>query len=74
MQRYQSGVDPYVDVVTAQTTLFNDQVTLNSLSVEEMMSAVQLVQALGGGWDSSQLPTPAQVGAKVPDSDYKMQH
>jgi len=38
-----------------------------------MMSAVQLVQALGGGWDRSQLPTPAQAGAKVPSSDYKLQ-
>ena len=73
MQRYNSGVDPYVDVVTAQTTLLGDQQTLNSLQVEEMMSAVQLVQALGGGWDRSQLPTPAQAGAKVPNSDYTMQ-
>lgn len=72
-QRYDSGVDPYVDVVTAQTTMLGDQQTLNALQVEEMMSAVQLVQALGGGWDRSQLPTPAQVGAKVPNSDYKMQ-
>ena len=73
MQRYQSGVDPYVNVLTAQTTVLNDEVTLNSLQVEEMLSAVQLVQALGGGWDRSQLPTPQQVGAKVPNSDYTMQ-
>jgi NodT family efflux transporter outer membrane factor (OMF) lipoprotein len=72
-QRYNSGVDPYVDVVTAQTTLLGNQVTLNSIQVEEMLSAVQLVQALGGGWDRSQLPTPAQVGAKVPSSDYSIQ-
>jgi outer membrane protein TolC len=72
-QRYNTGVDPYVDVVTAQTTLLGDQVTLNSLHVQEMMSAVQLVQALGGGWDSSQLPTPAQVGAKQPNSAYSLQ-
>jgi len=72
-QRYNSGVDPYVDLVQAQTTLLGDQQQLNSLEVEEMMSAVQLVQALGGGWDRSQLPTPAQVSAKVPSSDYKLQ-
>jgi outer membrane protein TolC len=72
-QRYNSGVDPYVDVVLAQTTLYGDQQTLNALQVEEMMSAVELVQALGGGWDRSQLPTPAQVGAKAPSSDYKLQ-
>jgi NodT family efflux transporter outer membrane factor (OMF) lipoprotein len=73
MQRYNSGVDPYVDVVTAQTTLLGDQQTLNSLQVEEMLSSVQLVQALGGGWDRSQLATPAQVTAKVPNADYKIQ-
>ncbi|HTA79672.1 MAG TPA: efflux transporter outer membrane subunit [Terracidiphilus sp.] len=74
MQRYNSGVDPYVDVVTAQTTLLGDQETLNALQVQEMLSAVQLVQALGGGWDLSQLPTPKQTGAKVPNSDYAIQH
>lgn len=74
MQRYNSGVDPYVNVVTAQTTLLGDQVQLNTLQVQEMLSAVQLVQALGGGWDHSQLPTPSQVGAHVPNSDYSMQH
>ena len=47
MQRYNTGVDPYVDVVTAQTTLLRNQETLNALQVEEMISAVQLVQALG---------------------------
>ena len=73
MQRYNTGVDPYVDVVTAQTTLLNSQVTLNDLQVEEMLSAVQLVEALGGGWDRSQLQSPAQVSAKVPPSDYKTQ-
>jgi NodT family efflux transporter outer membrane factor (OMF) lipoprotein len=72
-QRYDAGIDPYVDVVLAQTSFYNDQQTLNALHVEEMMSTVQLVQALGGGWDRSQLLTPAQVGTKVPNSDYKLQ-
>jgi len=72
-ERYDAGVDPYVDVITAQTTLLNDQITLNTLQVEEMTSSVQLVQALGGGWDRSQLPTPKQVSAKVPSADYKLQ-
>ncbi len=72
--RYNTGVDPYVDVVIAQTTLLTNQETLNSLQVSEMTSAVQLVQALGGGWDLSQLPTPAQVGAKTTNADYTLQH
>jgi len=71
--RYNTGVDPYVDVVIAQTTLLTNQTTLNSLQVEEMTSAVQLVQALGGGWDRSQLPTPEQAGAKTTKADYTLQ-
>jgi NodT family efflux transporter outer membrane factor (OMF) lipoprotein len=71
--RYNTGVDPYVDVVIAQTTLLTNQETLNSLQVEEMTSAVQLVQALGGGWDRTQLPTPAQAGAKTTKADFTLQ-
>jgi NodT family efflux transporter outer membrane factor (OMF) lipoprotein len=71
--RYNTGVDPYVDVVVAQTTLLTNQESLNSLQVEEMTSAVELVQALGGGWDRSRLPTPQQAGAKTTKSDYTLQ-
>ncbi|MGA2962669.1 MAG: efflux transporter outer membrane subunit [Candidatus Korobacteraceae bacterium] len=71
--RYNTGVDPYVDVVIAQNTLLSSQETLNALQVEEMTSAVQLVQALGGGWDRTQLPTPQQAGAKTTGADYKLQ-
>jgi NodT family efflux transporter outer membrane factor (OMF) lipoprotein len=73
MQRYQTGVDPFVDVTIAQTTLLSAQTSLNSLEVEEMLSSVTLVESLGGGWDNSQLPTPKQVTAKVPNSTYTMQ-
>ena len=71
--RYNTGVDPYVDVMIAQTTLLNNEETLNALQVQEMISSVELVQALGGGWDRSQLPTPQQAGAKVAEADYKLQ-
>lgn len=74
MGRYNTGVDPYVDVVLAQTTLLDNEATLNAAQVSEMISAVELVQDLGGGWDLSQLPTPSQASAKVPEADYKMQH
>ncbi|MGA7474680.1 MAG: TolC family protein [Candidatus Sulfotelmatobacter sp.] len=62
--RYETGIDPYVDVLIAQTTVLADQQTLNALQVEQMTYAVALVQALGGGWDSSQLPSPSQVTQK----------
>jgi NodT family efflux transporter outer membrane factor (OMF) lipoprotein len=59
--RWETGLDPYLNVVTAQTTLLTEQETLATLRVSEMVAAVQLVQALGGGWDVHQLPTPAEV-------------
>ena len=71
--RYQTGIDPYLNVLTAQTTVLSDQQTLVTLQIDQMVAAVNLVEALGGGWDRSQLPTPSQVSQKVPASDYKVQ-
>jgi NodT family efflux transporter outer membrane factor (OMF) lipoprotein len=71
--RYETGIDPYLDVLVAQTTVLADLQNLNALQVQEMTSAVALVQALGGGWDQSQLPTPAQVTQKPPSSDTTIQ-
>jgi NodT family efflux transporter outer membrane factor (OMF) lipoprotein len=70
--RYHTGVDPFVDVMLAETTLLSDETSLNSLQVSEMLSSVQLVDALGGGWDSSQLPTTKEVSAKAPKDAYTM--
>ncbi|MGO9561913.1 MAG: efflux transporter outer membrane subunit [Candidatus Korobacteraceae bacterium] len=67
--RYENGIDPYVDVLIAQTTLLSNQQTLNSIQVQQMAYAVALVEALGGGWDRSQLPSPQQVKQKPPKSE-----
>ena len=66
--RYDTGVDQYLNVLVAQTTLLADQQTLSTLRTQAMTSSVQLIEALGGGWDRSQLPTPAQVSEKVSES------
>jgi NodT family efflux transporter outer membrane factor (OMF) lipoprotein len=62
--RYQTGLDPYLDVLIAEDTLLGDRQTLVTLRVSEMMAAVQLIQALGGGWDVTQLPAASQVTSK----------
>jgi outer membrane protein TolC len=62
--RYETGIDPYIDVLIAQTTVLAARQTLNGLQVQQMTYAVALVENLGGGWDRSQLPTPAQVTSK----------
>lgn len=72
--RYQTGVDPYVNVVTAQTTLLADQQAVINLKVQEMAAAVQLIEALGGGWDKSQLPTPSQVSKWPTRAEAAIQH
>jgi NodT family efflux transporter outer membrane factor (OMF) lipoprotein len=63
--RYETGVDPYLNVLSAQTILLSDQQTQVTLRVSQMTSAVQLIQALGGGWGVAELPSPAQVTQKV---------
>lgn len=71
--RYETGIDPYLNVLIAQNTLLSDQLTLNNLQVQEMTAAVALIEALGGGWDRSQLPTPQQVTAKPAGADTTIQ-
>jgi outer membrane protein TolC len=62
--RYQTGLDPYLNVMTAQLTLLSNQQTEVTLRVNEMTAAVELVQALGGGWNSTQLPPASKITSK----------
>jgi NodT family efflux transporter outer membrane factor (OMF) lipoprotein len=73
MARYETGVDPYIDVVTAQNGLLADRQTLTTLHTQVMTASVQLVEALGGGWDSTQLPTPQQVTTKITPAEAAIQ-
>ncbi len=72
--RYETGLDPYIDLMTQQTTTLAAQQTLVNLQVQQMTSAVLLVEALGGGWDSSDLPTKKQVTQKAPPNERKVQN
>ncbi len=72
--RYDSGIDPYTEVVTAQANLLTSQQSLASLQVEQMTASVALIQALGGGWDKTQLPTPGQVTQKPTAAETAIQH
>jgi NodT family efflux transporter outer membrane factor (OMF) lipoprotein len=59
--RYRLGIDPYLNVITAQTTLFSNQQIAVDLRTQQIVDSVQLIEALGGGWDSSTLPTSQQI-------------
>ncbi len=50
------GIDSYLNVITAQTTLLANRQALVNLHTQQMTAAVQLIEALGGGWNTSELP------------------
>jgi NodT family efflux transporter outer membrane factor (OMF) lipoprotein len=64
--RYKLGIDPYLNVLTAQTSLLSNQEAAVNLRIQQMTASGGLIEALGGGWDTSQIPSPAQLISKVP--------
>ena len=64
--RYSLGIDPYLNVLTAQTALLSNQQTAVNLRTQQMTASGGLIEALGGGWNASQLPSPVQLISKVP--------
>ena len=55
-QRYKGGVTGYLEVLTTEDTLLSNQRTLTDLETRQFAATVQLIRALGGGWDTSELP------------------
>ena len=51
--RFRLGIDSYLNVVVAQTSLLNNQRTQLTLQGEQLTDSVQLIEALGGGWDGN---------------------
>jgi NodT family efflux transporter outer membrane factor (OMF) lipoprotein len=66
--RYESGIDAYINLMQQQTLLLEARQTLVSLQVERTAAVVMLVEALGGGWERSDLPSPQQVANPAPDA------
>lgn len=60
-ERYKDGIDSYLNVITAQTTLLTNQRTAVNLQMQQMTASVELIKALGGGWNENQLPTQKQL-------------
>ena len=53
--RYREGVASYLDVVTAQTANLQARRNALDLATRQRRASVQLVRALGGGWDGAEL-------------------
>jgi NodT family efflux transporter outer membrane factor (OMF) lipoprotein len=54
--RYKGGATSYLEVLTAEQTLLQNQVTAINIQSRQFAASVSLVRALGGGWDGTQLP------------------
>ena len=61
VDRFKLGLASYLNVITAQEGLLTNQQTAVSLHEQQMVSTVQLVMALGGGWNASNLPASKRV-------------
>jgi outer membrane protein TolC len=61
LNEYQAGTVAYTTVITAQVTLLTDQETALLVQEDRLIASVALVQALGGGWETSQLPTQHEL-------------
>jgi NodT family efflux transporter outer membrane factor (OMF) lipoprotein len=59
--RYRAGLDLYLNVVVDENLLLNYEQLLVAYRTQQMVAAVQLIKALGGGWDVSQLPTAKEM-------------
>jgi NodT family efflux transporter outer membrane factor (OMF) lipoprotein len=55
--RYQGGVDPYLQVITAQTIELANERNAIDIQRRRLDASVLLIKALGGGWNVSNLPT-----------------
>jgi outer membrane protein TolC len=62
LNQYKAGTVAYTSVVTAQTAALGNEQTALTVFQDRLVASVALIQALGGGWDASQLPTRDAVG------------
>ena len=55
LNQYKAGVADYASVLTAQAARLNSQITALNVQSQRLVASADLVDALGGGWDSAQL-------------------
>jgi outer membrane protein TolC len=61
IDKYEIGTVDYTAVVQAQQVLLSNEVSALNVRQNQFLASVTLIQALGGGWDTSWLPTVDQL-------------
>ena len=69
---YKAGTQGYLDVIVAQATYLTDQLASVKIQTDRMTTSVLLTEAVGGGWDKSQMPGPVGV-ADVPQAQAQIE-
>jgi len=64
IDRYKAGTASYLDVITSQTIAYTDERAAVQILGSRLSAAINLIRALGGGWNASSLPTPSQLKSK----------
>jgi NodT family efflux transporter outer membrane factor (OMF) lipoprotein len=59
--RYNAGLTSYLDAVTAQSALIALEQVALGFRIQQVVASVRLIEALGGGWDSTKLPKSKDV-------------
>jgi NodT family efflux transporter outer membrane factor (OMF) lipoprotein len=62
LNQYTQGTIAYTTVVTTQTAALSAQQTLLTIRLSRLTTSANLVLALGGGWNDTDLPAPMPVG------------
>jgi NodT family efflux transporter outer membrane factor (OMF) lipoprotein len=61
IDRYKAGTDSYLNVITTEAIALSDQQQAVTILQRRMVAAVDLVKALGGGWQASDMPSPDAI-------------
>jgi outer membrane protein TolC len=61
LNQYKAGTVPYSSVITAQATALATEQTALAVVENRLVASVTLVEAVGGGWNMSRLPSTDQV-------------
>ena len=64
--QYKAGTVAYTNVVVAQTAALVNAEAALTVRQSRLLASVALIQALGGGWDAAQLPSPERIEADSP--------
>jgi NodT family efflux transporter outer membrane factor (OMF) lipoprotein len=64
--RYREGLANFLEVITAQVTLLNNQRIADQIAEQRLLTTIELIQALGGGWQESTIYSTARALTSTP--------